>query len=132
MLRLFQETPRKQRQLNQHLKFLNRNASEYYFKVSKLSKENRDLINQLKTLNENIDLLTKVTAISVGKETIFKGKKELGDKIEALNGLNLPDKIIALLVGSTPDSVKSLRSKKKARTRKIVQTEPKQEEVKQK
>lgn len=95
-----------------------------------MSKENRDLINQLKTLNENIDLLTKVTAISVGKETIFKGKKELGDKIEALNGLNLPDKIIALLVGSTPDSVKSLRSKKKAKAKKIVPTAPEQEGVK--
>jgi PDZ domain-containing secreted protein len=97
--------------------------------VSKLSKENRDLINKLRTLNESIDLLIKVTAVSVGKETIFKDKKELGDKIEALDGLNLPDKIIALLVGSTPDSVKSLRSKKKAKLKKTVQIKPKEEEV---
>jgi len=48
-----------------------------------MSKENRDLINQIKALNENIDLLTKVTAISVGKESISKGMKELGDKVEA-------------------------------------------------
>ena len=94
-----------------------------------MSKQNRDLINQLKTLNENMDLLTKVTAISVGKETIFKDKKELGDKIEALDGLDLPDKIIALLVGSTPDSVKSLRSKKKAKLKKAVETEHKEGEV---
>ena len=86
--------------------------------MAKLSKENIDLINQLKALNENIDLLTKVTAISVGKETIFKGKENLWDKIEALEGLDLPDKITALLIGSTPGSVKSLRSQKKSKLKK--------------
>jgi PDZ domain-containing secreted protein len=91
--------------------------------VAELNKESKDLINQLKALNENIDLLTKVTAISVGKETIFKGKKEMGDKVDALDGFDLPDRIIAMLVGSTPDSVKSLRSRKKTRMKK---TEPKQ------
>jgi hypothetical protein len=99
--------------------------------VSKLSKETKELIRQLKILNENIDLLAKVTAISVGKETIFKGMKEKEDKIEALEGLDLPDRIIALLIGSTPDSVKSLRSKKKTRLKKA-QTHPTKEEVKQK
>lgn len=99
--------------------------------MSKLSKETKELIRQLKILNENIDLLAKVTAISVGKETIFKGMKEKEDKIEALEGLDLPDRIIALLIGSTPDSVKSLRSKKKTRLKKA-QTHPTKEEVKQK
>lgn len=88
-----------------------------------MSKENRDLINQLKALNENIDLLTKVTAISVGKEGIFKGKKEMGDKVDALDGFDLSDKIIAMLVGSTPDSVKSARSKKKKAKAKLVKAE---------
>jgi hypothetical protein len=88
-----------------------------------LSKESKDLINQLKALNENIDLLIKVTAINVGKETIFKGMKELGDKIDSLDVFDLPDKIIAMLVGSTPDSVKSLRSKMKRAQTKLVQTE---------
>lgn len=82
-----------------------------------MSKETKDLIKQLKALNENIDLLTKVTAIGVGKDTIFKDKKEMGDKINALDEFKLPDKIIAMLIGSTSDSVKSARSKR-TRTRK--------------
>ena len=61
-----------------------------------MDKESKDLINQLKALNENIDLLTKVTAISVGKETIFKGMKELGDKVDTLDVFDLPDKTIAI------------------------------------
>jgi hypothetical protein len=82
-----------------------------------MSKDSKNLINQLKALNENIDLLIKVTAISVGKETIFRGMKDLGDKIDSLDGFDLPDKIIAMLVGSTPDSVRTLRSKmKRAKT----------------
>ena len=100
--------------------------------MKELSKENKDLVNQLKTLNENIDLLTKVTAISVGIETIFKGKKETGDKIYALDEYDLPDRIIAMLIGSTEHSVASIRSQKKAKARKVVQTAPKNEEVKQK
>lgn len=106
-----------------YLSFLNRNSQNRTSEVAELNKESKDLINQLKVLNENIDLLTKVTAISVGKETIFKGKKEMGDKVDALDGFDLPDRIIAMLVGSTPDSVKSLRSRKKTRMKK---TEPKQ------
>ena len=104
---------------------------EYYLKVSKLSKDNKELIKQLKTLNKNIDLLTKVTAISVGKDAIFEGMEEKEDKVEALKGLDLPDRIIALLIGSTPDSVKSLRSAKKTRLKKA-QAQPTKEEVKQK
>lgn len=95
-----------------------------------MSKESKDLINQLKTLNKNIDVLTKVTAISVGKDTLFKGMKELGDKVDAVGVFDLPDKIIAMLVGSTPDSVKTSRSKmKKTRTKKTVNSEPAKEKV---
>lgn len=98
-----------------------------------MSKESRDLINQLKALNDNIDLLTKITAISVGKETIFKGKERKEEKLRVLEDLNLPDEITALLIGSTPESVRSLRSqKKKAQIKKPVQPEPKPEEVQQK
>ena len=84
------------------------------------------MTDQLKALNENVDLLTKVTAISVGKETLFKGMKELGDKVHALDVYDLPDKIIAMLVGSTPDSVKTARSQKKKAKNKPVQAEPSQ------
>jgi hypothetical protein len=90
----------------------------------KLSKENRDLINQLRALNENIILLTKVTAISVGKETIFKGKERKEEKLEVLDDLKLPDEIIALLIGSTPESVRSVRSQQKKAKAKLAQTEP--------
>ena len=92
-----------------------------------MSKESKDLIDQLKVLNENIDLLTKVTAISVGKEAIFKSKKEAGDKIDALDEYDLPDRIIAMLIGSTEGSVASTRSQKRARARKVVQPAPKNE-----
>ena len=101
--------------------------------MSKLSKENRNLIIQLKALNENIDLLTKVTAISVGKEEIFKNMKELGDKVNALDVYDLPDKIIAMLVGSTSGSVKTARSQKKKTKKKPVQaeaTQPQETEMK--
>ena len=100
--------------------------------MRELSEQNKDLKNQLKTLNENIDLLTKVTAISAGIETIFKGKKEIGEKIDALDEYGLPDRIIAMLIGSTEGSVASIRSRKKAKARKVVQTAPKNREVKQK
>lgn len=84
-----------------------------------MSKETKDLTSQLKALNENIDLLMRVTAISVGKEAIFKGMEELGDKVHALDVYDLPDKIIAMLVGSTLNSVQNARSlrKKKAKTK---------------
>lgn len=94
-----------------------------------MSKESKDLINQLKALNENIELLTKVTAISVGKETIFKGMKELGDKVDSLDVFDLPDKIIAMLVGSTPDSVKTSRSKMKKAQTKLVPAETQPQEA---
>jgi len=94
-----------------------------------MSKEDRDLIDQLKALNESIGLLTKVTAISVGKEIIFKNKKEMGDKVDALDGFELPDRIIAMLIGSTEGSVASLRSQKKVKARKVTQTATKHEEV---
>ena len=100
--------------------------------MRELSKESKDLINQLKTLNENIELLTKVTAISVGRETIFKGMKELGDKVDALDVFDLPDKIIAMLVGSTPDSVKTSRSKMKKAQTKPVKAEPQPQEAEKK
>ena len=99
--------------------------------MRELSKENRDLINQLKALNENIDLLTKVTAISVGKEAIFKNKSEVSDKIDALDEYGLPDKITAMLIGSTEGSVRSTRSFKKSKSKTgLAQPEPQPQEDK--
>ncbi len=96
-----------------------------------MSQENRELSKQLKALNENIDLLTKVTAISIGKEAIFKSKKETGDRIDALDEYDLPDSIIAMLIGSTEGSVSSTRSQKKAKAKtKLAQAEPQPQEAK--
>lgn len=80
-----------------------------------MTKEYRELIKSLKTLNEKIDFLTVVTAINVGKESLFRGKegiKEMDnkDKVAVLDGLGIkPDKIIALIIGSTEGSVTSFR-----------------------
>jgi len=41
-----------------------------------MSKETEELIKQLKALTQNIDILTKVTAINIGKEE----PKEAGEK----------------------------------------------------
>jgi hypothetical protein len=81
--------------------------------VQALDTDTKNLVTQLKNLNENIEILTKVTAISLAKDELFRGKKENSEKIEALEIYDLPDKIIALVIGSTPGSVKSLRSKRK-------------------
>lgn len=83
-----------------------------------MSKDNKDLTKQLKSLNKNVEVLIKLTAMSLGKDDLFKGKEEIGDKIEVFEGLDLPDKIIALIIGSTPESVQSLRSQKKAKLKK--------------
>jgi len=72
-------------------------------------------------LNENLSHLIKVTAINIGKNTIFKDALEKEDKVRVLDDLKLPDRIIALIIGSTQDSVRSLRlrSKKKARLKNV-------------
>jgi len=86
--------------------------------VTDLSKDNKDLTKQLKSLNENVEVLIKLTAMSLGKDYLFKGKEEVGEKIDVFEGLDLSDKIIALIVGSTPESVQSLRSQRKAKLKK--------------
>ena len=83
-----------------------------------MNQENKELIRQLKLLSENIDVLAKVTAITINKETFFKGKETKEEQIEALDELKLPDKIVAIVVGSTPESVQSLRSLRKAKAKK--------------
>lgn len=96
--------------------------------MTNLSAEEKQPISQIKNLNENIGILAKVIAISIAKEDLLKGKTEKIDKVQSLEIFDLPDKIIALVIGSTPDSVKSLRSKKKAESKK--ENVPKSEVVK--
>jgi hypothetical protein len=86
--------------------------------VSKVSKETKELTKQLKALNANIDTLNKVTAVNIGKEEIFKGKETKEEKIEALYKIGLPRTLIAIIVGSTPESVSALKSMKKPKSQK--------------
>lgn len=83
-----------------------------------MSKETTALTKQLKALNRNIDVLNKVTAVSIGREEIFKGKETKEEKIEALDKIGLPRTLIAIMIGSTPESVSALKSMKKPKSRK--------------
>jgi hypothetical protein len=83
-----------------------------------LTKNNDQLINTLEKLNKSIDFLTTVTALNLGKNTLFNGKETKQEQIEALEIYDLPDKTVALIIGSTPNSVKSLRSEYKKKNTK--------------
>lgn len=87
-----------------------------------MSKEEiRELTKQIKALNENIDMLIKVTAVNIGKEEIFKGKEKKEEKIAVLDKIGLPNNIIAIITGSTPHSVSQIKSEMK----KLRKTKPK-------
>jgi hypothetical protein len=73
-------------------------------------------------LNSNIEILTKVTALSFRKESIFKGKETKQEQIEALEDLKLPDSVIALAIGSTIESIQSSRSQRKSKEKKAPKT----------
>ena len=91
--------------------------------------EEKKLEKLLEDLNSNIEILSKVTALTFRKDSIFKGKETKQEQIEALEELKLPDDIIALVVGSTTESVRALRSMRKAKAKKASKAEPKQVEV---
>jgi hypothetical protein len=74
-----------------------------------LDADTKALTAQIKNLAQNIEILTKVTAISIAKDELFKGKQENSEKVKVLEIYDLPDKIIALIIGSTTNSVKSMR-----------------------
>jgi hypothetical protein len=80
-----------------------------------MGETDKDILKLLKELNSNVEILIKVTAISLRKESIFKDKITKQEQIEALDDLNLPDKLIALVIGSTPGSVQNARSLRKAK-----------------
>jgi len=86
-----------------------------------VNKENKELAKQLKALNLNINILNKVTAVSIGKEEIFSGKQTKEEKIEVLDKIGLPRNLIAIIVGSTPESVSALKSMKKPKAEKTVE-----------
>lgn len=84
--------------------------------MSKLSEETRELTRQLKALNQNIEILTKVTAVNIGKEDIFKGKETKEEKVKILDRMGLSNEIIAIITGSTSHSVSQIKSVRKPKT----------------
>lgn len=81
-------------------------------------KESKELFRRLNSIKESLDILVKLTALNIGKDTYFKNKERKDEKIEALATLEIPDRIVALIVGSSPESVQVLRSKMKRKTAK--------------
>lgn len=92
----------------------------------KLTDENVELVKQLKALNQNIDILSKITAVSIGKDEIFKDKPKKEDKIETLDKMGLPRNLIAIIIGSTPESVSAIKSMNKPKIKTAEVTNPKE------
>ncbi len=82
-----------------------------------MSEENK-LSKLLEELNTNIQVLSRLTALTFRKDSIFTGKETKPEQIQMLEEMKLPDYIIALIIGSTTDSVQSQRSQRKAKERK--------------
>jgi hypothetical protein len=97
-----------------------------------LSQENKNLEKLLSDLNTNIITLSKITALTFRKDSLFKGKETKNEQIEALEELKLPDDIIALIIDSTVESVRALRSIRKAKAKKTQTAEPEKTEVQDK
>lgn len=86
--------------------------------------DSKKLEKLLEDLNTNIEILSKVTALTFRKDPIFQGKETKQEQIEVLEDLKLPDNVIALIIGSTIDSVQASRSQRKAKAKKVPKTEP--------
>ena len=82
-----------------------------------MSGDSKELLKKLDTLAEKIDVLTKVTAISVQKEKLLEKKQK--EQIKMLNKLGLSPSLIALVIGTTSNTVSvtlsELRKKKKGK-----------------
>lgn len=83
-----------------------------------MSGNSKKLLKKLDTLAEKIDILTKVTAISVQKEKLL-GKKKQKEQIAMLDNLGFSPSLIALVLGTTTNTVNvalsRLRKKKKGK-----------------
>lgn len=84
------------------------------------------LLNKLDVLAKKIDILTKVTAISVQREKFLEGKKQK-EQIKMLKKMGFSSSLIALILGTTPLTVSVTLSKMKKK-KKAKPTESKQEE----
>jgi hypothetical protein len=77
-----------------------------------MSNDQNKLLKRLDTLNKNIEILGKIIAVNVGKEVLFKEKKQK-EQIAFLSKLGLPRNIIASMLGTTLGTVSVTKSKQK-------------------
>ena len=95
-----------------------------------MSGDSKELLKKLDTLAKKIDILTKVTAISVQREKLLEKKQK--EQIKMLNKLGFSPSLIALVIGTTPNTVRVALSQMRKKRKKAKQTKPKQGEVEQK
>jgi hypothetical protein len=77
-----------------------------------MSKDQKELLKRLDTLNNNIEILGKILAINIGKDALFKEKKQK-EQIAFLAGLGLPRNVIASMVATTLGTVSVTKSQQK-------------------
>jgi len=82
-----------------------------------MSQDQKELLKRLDALNKNIEILGKILAVNVGKEALFKDKKQK-EQIAFLSKLGLPTNIIASMVVTTPLTVSVTKSKRKKKQKK--------------
>lgn len=95
-----------------------------------MSKDQKELLKRLDALNNNIELLAKVIAVNVGKEVLFKEKKQKEQQIAFLAELGLPRDIIASMVATTLGTVSVTKSQQKPKKKSDTDKgKPKEENV---
>jgi hypothetical protein len=95
-----------------------------------MSKDQKELLKRLDTLNNNIEVLGKIIAVNVGKEVFFKEKKQKEQQIAFLSELGLPRNIIASMVATTLGTVSVTKSQRKPKKKPDAdKAKPKEESV---
>jgi hypothetical protein len=95
--------------------------------VYHLSKDTDEKLSKLfEDLNDNIQVLSRLIALTFRKASLFNGNETKPKQIEMLEDMKLPDEMIAIIIGSTTDSVKAQRSQSKAKRKKTTQIDPQQ------
>lgn len=80
------------------------------------------MIELLEKLSAKVEALIQVVAVTSRKETVLKGKTKT-DQIKTLSDLGLPRKIVALIVGTTPETISVRLSEMKRKGKKTKKNE---------